>query len=140
MTVSIWQNYRNTIICERSTDIKLENSKRCPDSAFAYRCSKYPRVVIEVSYSQKLKNLSYLADAYIVESDEKIGVVISFDIDYKGEKKAKLSMWRPSDVLQGEEVCLESQCTLSEVSESLRYILGLKKLTGKKDISQWRRS
>src|SRR2546421_10954472 len=102
--------------CDRSTDIKLGNSKHSPDSAFAYHGSRYPHVVIEVSYSQKQKDLPYLADAYIVESDEKIGVVIGLDIGYKETKKATLSVWRPRDVLEGEEIYLESQCTVSEVS------------------------
>jgi hypothetical protein len=48
--------------------------------------------------------LPYLADTYIVEPDEKIGVVIGLDIEYKWTKKATLSMWRPRDILEGEEI------------------------------------
>ena len=56
-----------------------------------------------------------MANSYIVESDEKIGVVIGLGIGYKETKKATLSMWQPRSVPEDEEAYLESQCIISEV-------------------------
>src|SRR2546429_8229862 len=98
-----------------STDLIFETSKHSPDSSYACDDSRYPHVVMEVSYSQKQKDLPGLADTYIVESDGKIGVVIGLDIEYKTTKKATLSIWRPRDVVEGDKVYLESQCIKSKV-------------------------
>ncbi|TKA49809.1 hypothetical protein B0A49_13400 [Cryomyces minteri] len=70
-----------------------------PDASFAYEHAKYPGVVIEVSYSQKRKDLSRLADDYILESNGNIRVVVGLDIEYRGSKKATLSVWRPQVVV-----------------------------------------
>lgn len=51
--------------------------------------------MIEVSYSQKRKDLSRLADDYILGSYGNIRVVVGLDIEYKGSKEATLSVWRP---------------------------------------------
>ena len=109
------------IKCKGSTDIKFETSKHSPDASFGYRNSKYPHLVIEVSYTQKQKDLKYLADTYIVDSNESIGVVIGLDIEYRGTKKAMLSVWRPNIVTEGGREYLESQGTKSEV----RFVLGI---------------
>ncbi|XMA13711.1 hypothetical protein WAI453_006502 [Rhynchosporium graminicola] len=45
---------------------------------------QYPGVIVELSYSPKKKDLSRLADAYILESDADIRVVIGIDVKYKG--------------------------------------------------------
>ncbi len=100
----------------RSTAIKFgENkSKRSPDAAFLCGDSQYPYLVIEVSYSQKQKDLPYLADAYIVDSNGSIGMVLGLDIEYKGTKKAMLQMWRLNIKSEGQKRYLESQRTVSE--------------------------
>jgi hypothetical protein len=51
-------------------------------------------VVIEISYSQKRKDLPRLADDYILGSDARIRAVVGVDVDYRG-KMATLSIWRP---------------------------------------------
>jgi deoxyinosine 3'endonuclease (endonuclease V) len=48
-----------------------------------------------LSYSQKKKDLSRLANEYILGSDADIRIVIGIDVKYKGSKKASVSMWRP---------------------------------------------
>src|SRR2546430_1700115 len=98
-----------------STDLKFgENLKHSPDAGFKHRNSRYPHLVIEVSYSQKQKDLPRLADTYIVESNESIRVVIGLDIEYKkGTKKAMLQMWRPNITTEGGKEYLESQRTKS---------------------------
>jgi|SRR5947207_14985027 len=99
-----------------SADLKFEESRHSPDAAFKHRNSRYPHLVIEVSYSQKQKDLAYLADDYIVESNESIGMVIGLDIEYyRGTKKAMLQMWRPTVTKEGGEEYLESQMVISEV-------------------------
>ena len=117
--IGIGVNIARDIESIGSTELKFGNkSKHCPDSAYKCKGSRYPHIVMEVSYSQKQKDLAYLADAYIVESDEKIGVVIGLDIGYNETRKATLSLWRPRDVVEGEEIYLESQCIISEVSNN----------------------
>jgi hypothetical protein len=70
-----------------------------PDAAFQHINAQYPGVVIEVSFSQKRKDLARLADDYILGSDRDIRVVIGIDVEYKASKKATLSVWRPQIVL-----------------------------------------
>jgi hypothetical protein len=68
--------------------------KHEPDASFTHIDAKYPGVVIEISYSQKRKDLPRLADDYILGSDARIRVVVGVDVDYRG-KMATLSIWRP---------------------------------------------
>jgi hypothetical protein len=108
------------IICQRETDIVLrdepgrpdDNSdwdlkinakypQRTPDTAFGPATAFYPAVVLEISYSQKRKDLRYIADDYIIGSGGSIGVVIGLDIEYRkktskptSSKMATVSMWR----------------------------------------------
>ncbi|MCJ1467824.1 hypothetical protein MMC07_006449 [Pseudocyphellaria aurata] len=66
-----------------------------PDTSLAHFEADYPSVILEVSYPQKRKDLSRLADEYILGSDANIRVVIGIDVEYKGTKKASVSIWRP---------------------------------------------
>lgn len=66
-----------------------------PDAAFKHLDEAYPGVVIEISYSQKKKDLPRLADDYILGSDQSIRSVIGIDIEYKASKQATVSIWRP---------------------------------------------
>lgn len=50
---------------------------------------------LKLSYSQKKKDLSRLAHDYILGSDVNIRVVVGIDVDYKGSKKASVSILRP---------------------------------------------
>ena len=69
-------------------------TKHSPDGSFKLVEAKHPGVVIEVSYSQKRKDLPLLADDYILGSRGSIKVVIGIDLEYTG-KKATLTLWRP---------------------------------------------
>lgn len=73
-----------------------EYGKHDPDAQFQHSTAQYPGVVIEVSYSQKRKDLARLADDYILGSDSDIRVVIGLDIEYNANKEAALSVWRPN--------------------------------------------
>lgn len=72
--------------------------KREPDASFGHRRAQYPGVIIEVCYSQKRRQISRLADDYILNTDGSVNVVVCLDIDYKGSKKATISVWRPEYV------------------------------------------
>lgn len=65
-----------------------------PDGSFKHVDAQYPGVVPEVSYSQKRKDLSRLADDYITGTDGNIRRMISLDIEYT-RKEASLSVWEP---------------------------------------------
>ena len=100
----------------RSSTIYLEDeSRRDPDSQFIHEAAKYPGVVIEVAYTQSGKNLSKLADHYIVESSGKISMVIGLSVDYQGSKKATISIWYPMYGVDEDGVFLASEEILSEV-------------------------
>jgi hypothetical protein len=72
-----------------------EYGKHDPDAQFRHPKAQYPGVVIEVSFSQKRKDLARIADDYILGSDGNIRAVVGLDIEYKGSKEATLSVWRP---------------------------------------------
>jgi hypothetical protein len=90
-----------------------------PDGSFQHSKAQYPGVIIEVSYSQKRKDLPRLADDYILGSDGNIRAVIGLDIEYRG-KMATLSVWRPrvlinndgSEELQAEQTIINQVCLI----------------------------
>jgi len=77
--------------------------RRQPDASFKHSDAHWPGVILEVSYTQKTKAMSYLADDYILETNGSIRVVVGLDIDYK-TKRGAVSIWRPAYVTnqQGE--------------------------------------
>jgi hypothetical protein len=78
-----------------------EYGRHDPDASFRYRRTRYPGVVIEVSYAQKRKDLPHLADEYILGSNGNIRVVIGLDVEYRG-KMATMSVWRPRFSINGD--------------------------------------
>lgn len=78
---------------------------REPDAMFSHDDARWPGVVIEVSYSQKRKNLRDLADDYILESNGGIKLVVGLDLEYHGSQKATISTWQLRRTIdeQGEE-------------------------------------
>jgi hypothetical protein len=97
--------------------------KHSPDAAFRHAAANYPGVVFEVSYSQKRKDLGYLAENYIIGSRGSIRMVVGLDIEYRGTKKATVSVWRPRIGTDDDgEIFLEAEQTVkSEVSEVTVY-------------------
>ena len=59
-----------------------------PNALFRHLDEPYPRVVIEVSYTQKRKDLAAIAKNYIIGSNGDIGVVIGLDVKYHSSKQA----------------------------------------------------
>ncbi len=85
-----------------------------PDAVFGHADAKYPVAIIEVAFSQKAKELKYLADNYILGSNGNVRVVIGISIDYEGyekgtrskkekqSRKAAFSIWRSQLVKDGD--------------------------------------
>ncbi|OAA33951.1 hypothetical protein NOR_08744 [Metarhizium rileyi] len=70
-----------------------------PDAQFRHLDAQYPSVVIEVSCSQKQKYMPYIAEDCILGSDGDTRRFICLDIGYPNSKKAVISSWEPSVVL-----------------------------------------
>jgi hypothetical protein len=90
--------FANNIENSASADIVSKDAQygsHQPDASFQHFDAQYPGVIFELSYSQKKKDLSRLADAYILGSNANIRVVVGIDVEYKGSKKASISIWRP---------------------------------------------
>ncbi|KAI9764422.1 MAG: hypothetical protein M1840_008445 [Geoglossum simile] len=88
---------RSTIFYFPVDDVpSTADSKHEPDATFLYADAKYPGVIIEVSYSQKRKDLSRLAEEYLSDSNASVRAVIGLDTEYggKGSRKAALLVWR----------------------------------------------
>ncbi|KAI9763111.1 MAG: hypothetical protein M1840_000923 [Geoglossum simile] len=82
------------------TDIELRGvssdesyGHRSPDAAFRCNGARYPSIIIETSFSQKRKDLARLADHYILGSYGNIKMVVGLDIEYRGSKRATVSVW-----------------------------------------------
>jgi hypothetical protein len=104
---------------EESTDLKFRRplSQHEPDISFKHKDAKWPGVLIEISYSQKRKDLSRLADNYIIGSDGNIKVVVGLDIEYRGTQTASLSIWRPQVKVSDEDGQKELIATQTEVDK-----------------------
>ncbi|KAJ5843735.1 uncharacterized protein N7525_001476 [Penicillium rubens] len=83
------------MIPDEIRDGKQIYSKREPDASFKHRRARYPGVIIEVCYSYKSRQVSYLADEYILDTNGSVNAVVALDIDCKGSKKAAITVWRP---------------------------------------------
>ncbi|KAJ5551683.1 hypothetical protein N7535_000373 [Penicillium sp. DV-2018c] len=97
-------DFARKIIHRSTSRIRLPNdtnnggrtySERCPDASFIHEDAKYPGVIIEVCYSQKVRAAADLADDYILDTNANVNAVIALNIEYKGSKKATISVWRP---------------------------------------------
>ena len=97
--------------------------KRTPDASFGHLSEKYPGVVIEVSSSEKRKNLSRLASEYILGSRAAVRVVVGLDIESKGNKKATISVWKPQVV--GKHFYLDIQ-VMQVVNSEVRFPLAFR--------------
>jgi hypothetical protein len=85
---------------DQADDGTTKYIRREPDASFGHRLARFPGVIIEVCYAQKGRQINSIADDYILCSDGSINVVVCLDIDYRGSKKATLSIWRPEIILR----------------------------------------
>ena len=88
-----------------------------PDATFYYKDTRWPRIIIEVSYPQKRKALKDLAEKYILGSNGNISAVIGLDVEYKISKQATLSVWRSKFKVKpdGQRYLFASQTVVDEV-------------------------
>ncbi|KAF4625745.1 hypothetical protein G7Y89_g12419 [Cudoniella acicularis] len=110
---------------DRDGDLKT-GDRHDPDAVFTHSDAKYPVAIIEVAFSQKAKELKYLADNYILGSNGNVRVLIGVSIEYeayetrtrskKGKQsgKATISIWRPQLVKDGDGEVLEAVQTIEE--------------------------
>ncbi|KAJ5456226.1 hypothetical protein N7530_011500 [Penicillium desertorum] len=94
-------------------------SERCLDALFIHEHAKYPGVIIEVCYSQKVRAAADLADEYILDTNASVNAVIALNIEYKGSKKATISVWRPHKITVDRVKELEAKAVI-EMILSLR--------------------
>lgn len=96
--------------------------KHDPDASFRHCDARWPGVIIEVSFSQKFKDLPHLADDYILGTGGSIRVVIGFNVDYN-TKEGTISMWRSNHFINEQgQLVLEAAETLTAQVCSLLVI------------------
>jgi hypothetical protein len=112
-------------------DQQKHKIEHVPDIMFKYKGAMWPSIVIEVSYSQKKKDLPYLADDYILRSDGGIKVMVGIDLDYRKSKRASISIWQLKTFINdyGKSTDKVEQVIKDQVSYSLIYTRNLLILT-----------
>ena len=100
-----------------------EYGRHEPDALFRHRQAQFPGVILEISYTQKRRDLGRVAEDYILGSSGNIRVVVGIDIDYKG-KSATLSIWQPRLQVNkaGEEELVAHQTLSNQVRSHLFYL------------------
>jgi len=95
---------------------------KSPDIAFGCRAGQYLGVILEVSYSQRRRDLAGLAQAYILGSYAKIKVVVGIDMDYN-TKVGTIQVWRPATVvnMEKQKILIVKEEVLAHVSY-IKYI------------------
>lgn len=86
-----------------------------PDAAFRYRADEYPRVVLEISSSQRRKDLAQIAKDYIFGSEGNIGAVIGLEIRHNDTNESRWLIWRPMPVRQDTDESVELEEGQSQV-------------------------
>lgn len=95
---------KDILDCSTTKIVPLDTNYKShePDASFKHVDAALPGVVLEVSYTQKRKDLPRLVDDYILGSDLNVQLVVGLDIEYRG-KEAVLSMWRPGRQADAED-------------------------------------
>ena len=62
-----------------------------PDALFRHRQAQFPGIIVEISYTQKRRDLARVEQDYILGSGGNIRVIMGIDINYKN-KSATLSI------------------------------------------------
>ncbi|KAK4978308.1 hypothetical protein LTR66_008755 [Elasticomyces elasticus] len=97
------RDVRSSRIFLVSDESRCSRSKREPDASFRHIDAEFLGVVVEVLYSQKRKDVARLADDYLLGSDGSTRALIGLDIEYRGSRKATVSMWRPQYNMNAEQ-------------------------------------
>ncbi|KAI9735395.1 MAG: hypothetical protein M1818_006401 [Claussenomyces sp. TS43310] len=78
--------------------------QRQPDEQFQHEEAEYPGVVYEIACSQDGRDLDKAAWTYIPYSNGNIKAVVGFELGYGKNKEARLSVWQPRYLREGEQV------------------------------------
>jgi hypothetical protein len=86
-------------------DIEIDQPyiQRQPDEQFQHEEAEYPGVVYEIACSQDGRELGKAAWTYIPYSNGNIKAVVGFELGYGKSKEARISMWQPRYLKEGEE-------------------------------------
>lgn len=93
-------------------------SERCPDTSFIHEHAKYPGVIIEVYYAEKVRAAADLAEDYILDTNASVNAMIALNIEYKGSKKAAIYVWRPHKITVDEVKELEAKTVIEMMVRS----------------------
>lgn len=77
--------------------------RRQPDDQFQHDDAEYPGVVYEIACSQDPRELVKAAWTYIPYSNANIKAVVGFELGYGKNKEARISMWQPRFMKEGED-------------------------------------
>jgi hypothetical protein len=77
--------------------------QRQPDKQFQYEEAEYPGVVYEIACSQDGRELGKAAWTYIPYSNGDIKAVVGFELGYGKSKEARISIWQPRYLNEGED-------------------------------------
>ncbi|KAK4243182.1 hypothetical protein C7999DRAFT_18435, partial [Corynascus novoguineensis] len=104
---------RKVVVTGSPDTVTTDGGSHCPDGSFTYEDARAACVVLEVSHSQKRRDLPFLADKYILGSDGQTQVVIRIDLEYRKNKgkEARLLVWRPRFTEEDGRVVLEAAKT-----------------------------
>jgi hypothetical protein len=74
-----------------TTNVKLLCDSSSPHKSYGHQACKYPRLVIEVAYSQRKLKLVKKAEKYTRQSKGKIRTVVGVKIEYKRTTRGRAS-------------------------------------------------
>jgi hypothetical protein len=96
-----------------SPKIERDGGSHCPDGSFAHEDATELGVILEVSHSQKRRDLPFLADEYILGSNGLTQAVIGIDLEYRKNKgkEARVIVWRPNITKEKGETILATKKT-----------------------------
>ena len=100
-----------------SSTIKLTEIGTCsPDIAFRHDQARFPGLILEVSNSQKTKDLPGLAEDYFFGSCGNIRMMVGLDIDYRKSKRARVLTWQLKNIIKDGEIV----CEMQRINNSVR--------------------
>ncbi|KAK3359459.1 hypothetical protein B0T25DRAFT_99087 [Lasiosphaeria hispida] len=100
--------------------IKVESKdggSHFPDGSWMHDDATELGVILEVSYSQKIQDLPFLADSYILDSNGLTQMVIGVDLEYRKNKgkEARVIVWRPKQTKKKGKTTLETKKTFEGI-------------------------
>lgn len=101
-----------------STAVTINEGYFLPDIQFKRKGYRFPRLVIEIAYSQNGKDLARLAKSYILGSAGNVRQVIGIEIEYRNKNRTKsllegrITVWEPCSKWEDNKFFLETQIVI----------------------------